>query len=295
MSTCWWARTTTTSGTGAGPQTRRTRSATAPPTTRPESRPRSAIARSIAGQPIHPRRSILLAFWDREEDGLLGSKYYTQHPLVPLAQTVAYVNFDIQGANVRPSLRNTTFAIVPESGGAALQQAVRAANAEHSLDAVLLSAVFGQNRSDYVAFLGVGVPSVFFSDATGPCYHTAQDELGVVDFRKLDQQIATALDVTKDIADAGTRPGFVANAPVATFDDALALARVAERLWNDRDLFTAEDRALLATARTDIQGIIDRGRAAFDDAAVGTLLSRAASTVSILTHGECDGFVAPPS
>ena len=151
------------------------------------------------------------------------------------------------------------------------------------------------NRSDYVAFLGVGVPSVFFSDATGPCYHTAQDELSVVDFRKLDQQIAIALDVTKDIAGAGTLPGFVANAPVATFDDALVLARVAERLWDDRDLFTAEDRALLATARTDIQGIIDRGRTAFDDAALGTLLSRAASTVSILTHGECDGFVAPPT
>ena len=39
------------------------------------------------------------------------------NPLVPLAKTVAYVNFDIQGANLLPSLRNTTFAIASESGG----------------------------------------------------------------------------------------------------------------------------------------------------------------------------------
>ena len=32
------------------------------------------------------------------------------------------------------------------------------------------------------------MPNVFFSDSTGPCYHTAQDEVGVVDFWKLDQQ-----------------------------------------------------------------------------------------------------------
>src|SRR5829696_6396176 len=53
-----------------------------------------AIARSIARNPT--RRSVIVAFWDREEDGLLGSLAYTQSPLVPLADTVGYVNFDIQ-------------------------------------------------------------------------------------------------------------------------------------------------------------------------------------------------------
>ena len=40
-----------------------------------------------------------------------------------------------------------------------------------------MSAIFGQGRSDYVNFTGVQVPNVFFSDSTGPCYHTAQDEV----------------------------------------------------------------------------------------------------------------------
>ena len=71
----------------------------------------------------------------------------------------------------------------------------------------MLSTIFGQGRSDYVSFLGASVPSVFFTDATGPCYHTAQDEIDIVDFDKLDQQIAIALRVTRDLANAATRRG----------------------------------------------------------------------------------------
>jgi hypothetical protein len=254
-----------------------------------------SIARSIADQPTPPRRSILVAFWDREEDGLRGSAYYTQHPIVPLAATVAYVNFDIQGANLRPSLRNTTFAVAAESGGAALQDVVRSAIGEQTLDGVMLSTVFGQGRSDYVPFLGVSVPSVFFTDATGPCYHTAQDEPGVVDFTKLDRQISIALRVTRDLSDTATPPLFIAGTPVATYDDALALARVAERLWGDRDLFSSDDRALIAKTRVDVTAIVDKGRSAFGPTELAALLSGAAATVTVLTHGDCDGFLAPSS
>ena len=48
---------------------------------------------------------MIVALWDAEEDGLLGSAAYVADPIVPLAQTVAYVNFDIQGTNIAPSLR----------------------------------------------------------------------------------------------------------------------------------------------------------------------------------------------
>ena len=53
---------------------------------------------------------MVIALWDAEEDGLLGSAAYLANPLVPLAQTVAYVNFDIQATNISPSLRNVTVA-----------------------------------------------------------------------------------------------------------------------------------------------------------------------------------------
>ena len=106
---------------------------------------------------------------------------------------MSYVNFDIQGSNLLPSLRNTTFAVASETGGARFQEIVRAAIGEQSLDTSLFSSIFGQFRSDYANLINVGVPSVFFTDSTGPCYHTAQDDPSVVDFYKLEQQTATAL------------------------------------------------------------------------------------------------------
>src|SRR5262245_39146794 len=55
-----------------------------------------AVGRALARLATPPRRSVVFALWDAEEDGLVGSAWYVNHPLVPLAQTRAYVNLDIQ-------------------------------------------------------------------------------------------------------------------------------------------------------------------------------------------------------
>jgi hypothetical protein len=251
------------------------------------------IGRAIAAQPTKPRRSVILALWDREEDGLLGSLHYVQNPLVPLADTVAYVNFDIQGANLLPSLRNTSFAIASETGGSRFQDIVRTAIGDRALDTGVLSSVFGQGRSDYVNFISRSVPSVFFTDATGPCYHTVDDEIGIVDFPKLDIQIATALAVTRELATTSDPPGFVAGTPAATFDDAVVIARAVNRAWVDRERFSEADQQTFATIRANVLKIVADGREAFDAADVGTLLGGSATLVSLLTRGECDGFLSP--
>jgi hypothetical protein len=251
------------------------------------------IGRAIAAQPTKPRRSVVLALWDQEEDGLVGSRYYTDHPLVPLADTVGYVNFDIQGANLSPSLRNTSFAVAPESGGDRLEQIVRSAINAGPLDTELLSSIFGQNRSDYVSFLAKQVPSVFFTDATGPCYHTNDDEIGVVDFGKLDQQTAIALRVTRELANTDAPPTFASGTPLVSYSDAVVLQRVMERLWRDRDRFSAEDQQTLSDIRADLTQIVVDGRAAFGSDDASTVLGHAATVViSILPKGDCDGFLS---
>jgi Zn-dependent M28 family amino/carboxypeptidase len=121
-----------------------------------------------------PRRSVILAFWDAEEDGLRGSAHYVANPLVPLADTVGYINFDILGSNLLPSLRGFSIAVGAESGGAGLVAGVDAASATESLDVRQFSEVFGQGRSDHANLIAAGVPSVFFTDSTGPCYHSGR-------------------------------------------------------------------------------------------------------------------------
>jgi len=54
------------------------------------------IARELAALPAgeRPRRSILFLTVTAEEQGLLGSEYYAQHPLYPLTKTLADINID---------------------------------------------------------------------------------------------------------------------------------------------------------------------------------------------------------
>jgi Peptidase family M28 len=251
-----------------------------------------AIARSIGAQ--HTRRSVVIGLWDSEEDGLVGSRSYANAPLYPIADTVGYVNFDIQGANLSPSLRNTSFAIAAETGGPRLRGIVQSAIDASSLGTEQLSTIFGQGRSDHVNFIGKQVPTVFFSDATGPCYHTNDDETGIVDFGKLGLESGIALRVTRELANTDTPPAFASGTPVATFADAVALRGTIELLWQDRDRFSASDQATLADVRADLAQIVADGEPAFGSDDVSTLLSDAATVVnSILVKGPCDGFLTP--
>ena len=56
------------------------------------------MARAYKPLTTPPRRSILFLSVTGEEQGLLGSQYYAEHPLYPLARTAVDINMD--GMNV---------------------------------------------------------------------------------------------------------------------------------------------------------------------------------------------------
>ncbi len=53
-----------------------------------------AAATAARALPTAPRRTLVFAAVTAEEAGLLGARYYAQHPVVPLARTLANVNMD---------------------------------------------------------------------------------------------------------------------------------------------------------------------------------------------------------
>lgn len=248
-------------------------------------------ARSIAQLEPGPSRSVMFAFWDLEEDGLLGSIEFVNNPIIPLADIVTYVNFDIQGSNLLPSLRNFSAAVGAESGGPALQAIVDHAIDATSLDTRQLSAIFGQGRSDYQPFLSKSVPTVFFSDSTGPCYHTAQDDMSNLDQKKLARQAQTARRIVRTLAATNTRPTFVPGTPLATFQDAEVILDLLILAETDFDRFTATQQAQALAFRASLQVVVDEGPANFDSNDINSLLGAAVSTVSMLSTGECDGFL----
>ncbi|HEY8537438.1 MAG TPA: M28 family metallopeptidase [Steroidobacteraceae bacterium] len=57
-----------------------------------------AIGKAMKALPKPPRRSIMLLFVAAEEQGLLGSQYYAEHPTVPPGKIAANINYD--GGNI---------------------------------------------------------------------------------------------------------------------------------------------------------------------------------------------------
>jgi aminopeptidase YwaD len=55
------------------------------------------LARLFASQKLRPRRTIVFMAFSGEEEGLLGSNYYVNHPILPLANTIAMINMDMIG------------------------------------------------------------------------------------------------------------------------------------------------------------------------------------------------------
>jgi Zn-dependent M28 family amino/carboxypeptidase len=252
------------------------------------------ILRNLANRPTPPRRSVIFAFWDREEDGLLGSRFFVDNPLVPLSAITTYVNFDIQGANLRPSVRNITFAIGSETGGPVLTQAVASAKQASTLDTRQLSLIFGLGRSDHAVLAGRNVPTVFFSDATGPCYHTNDDEVAVVDIPKLHEQSKTAQRLAIDLADRDDKPTFVTGLPLATFADAQSVQSLVHQFEPDIGTFSPADQQTLLARIATIDSVVAAGPAEFDNDAMTSMLLAANDIVNLLTTGPCDGFLAPP-
>ncbi len=55
------------------------------------------LARLLSTQNPKPRRTIVFIAFSGEEEGLIGSSYYVNHPIVPLANTIAMINMDMIG------------------------------------------------------------------------------------------------------------------------------------------------------------------------------------------------------
>lgn len=232
------------------------------------------------------RRGLIVAFWDGEEDGLVGSRRYVDDPVIPLGQTVAYINFDIQGASMLPAMSNNTVLVGPETGGPVLVDAAARATDASTLDYATLSLVFGQRRSDHAVLVDAGVPSLFFSDGNNGCYHTVLDDIDHYEADKHLLQIAAAESVVDDLLASPERPEIVTDAPLSTFADAKQLLTLVKS--GGSDLVRLPNDVVAATAFLEaLNDVVGAGPEAYDDAAAAIVFSGAAQLLGGLADSEC--------
>lgn len=147
-----------------------------------------AIGRAVAAAP--DRRSSLFIWHGSEERGLMGSRWYVKHPIVPLKSIVAVLNGDMIGRN-DPDTASLLGAVGPHVNSPELVAAALKANETVTKFKIDSSWDDPQHRegwyfrSDHHSYSCVGVPAIFYTTLLHPDYHTPRDNPDRIDIAKL--------------------------------------------------------------------------------------------------------------
>jgi Zn-dependent M28 family amino/carboxypeptidase len=163
------------------------------------------LAEAFSRPGARTKRSMIFLTVSGEEKGLWGSRYFSEHPTVPLGQLVADINLDMLGRN----WADTIVAIGKEHSdlGATLER-VNAAHPE--LRMVAIDDRWPEERfyfrSDHYNFARKGVPVLFFFNGVHEDYHRVSDSPEKIDSEKESRILKLLFYLGQDIGNAPRRP-----------------------------------------------------------------------------------------
>lgn len=194
------------------------------------------LARLFASQ--RPRRSIVFIAFGGEEEGLLGSDYYVNHPIVPLANTVAMINMDmigrmkdqrlviggvgtasewrslIESANLLQSITVTASGrasvprgqvpLVVASNGRTVVSSDSAKQFQLSLSED------GFGPSDHSSFYKKQIPVLFFWTGTHEDYHKPSDTADKINYEDHSRVVGMVARIVRSLDGGEKRPTFMA-------------------------------------------------------------------------------------
>jgi Zn-dependent M28 family amino/carboxypeptidase len=156
------------------------------------------VARALAAGPA-PKRTVVILLTTGEEVGLLGTRWYIDHPVVPLDRTVADLQVEMIG---RPDSMagGTGRAWLTGYERSTLGDSLAAAGIPIIPDPRPAQRFF--ERSDNIAFAWRGIPAHTLSSyGMHREYHTPFDEVSRIDFNHLAQVIDATTRAARVLAD----------------------------------------------------------------------------------------------
>jgi Zn-dependent M28 family amino/carboxypeptidase len=159
-----------------------------------------------------PKRSILFLHVTGEEHGLLGSKYYADHPIFSMANTVANLNIDMIGrCDPENCGKDYVYAIGSEMLSSDLKKINETANKE-TVNLELNYKYDDPNdknrlyyRSDHYNFAKYGVPVVFYFDGIHEDYHKPTDTPDRIDYTALKKRTQLVFATAWELANRKDR------------------------------------------------------------------------------------------
>ncbi|MEB0249875.1 M28 family peptidase, partial [Mucilaginibacter sp. 5B2] len=174
-----------------------------------------------------PRRSVLFLGNVGEEKGLLGSEWYTDHPVYPLANTIADLNIDMIGRVGeeyigKPDSANYVYSIGSAMLSTDLHDIGEAANNNYTK--MKLDYKYDDPndpnqfyyRSDHYNFAKHGVPIIFYFNGVHADYHGLGDEVSKINFPLLVKRARLAFYTGWELANRDARPVVDKKSPAPT-------------------------------------------------------------------------------
>jgi Zn-dependent M28 family amino/carboxypeptidase len=155
------------------------------------------IARAMTANKLKPRRSILFMTFFGEEMGLLGSRFLTDHPPVPLPDMVSELQMDMVGRDSDGVQNGDRRRVDVATENVDTIRLVGSKRISTELDRVIqeenkfigfkfkYDAEDVYTRSDHYNFAAKGIPIAFLFDGFHPDYHRPTDTIDKIDWLKL--------------------------------------------------------------------------------------------------------------
>jgi hypothetical protein len=139
-----------------------------------------------------PDRSIIFLLVSGEEKGLLGSKFYTDYPIIPLEDIMVDVNIDMVG---RTDDKHVNPRYIYVIGADRMSTTLHDVNEDVNKRFENLELDYTYNaeddpnryyyRSDHYNFAIKGIPAIFFFNGTHADYHRPSDTIDKIQFDKM--------------------------------------------------------------------------------------------------------------
>ncbi len=164
-----------------------------------------------------PKRTVLFAFWDAEEKGLLGSEHWVQYPTVALSRIRLTINTDMIGR-----VRDRRLIIWGTRTAPGLRRFV----SEQNHGALTVTFPWEVRRdSDHYPFYTRSIPFLMLHSGKHEEYHRPTDDPETLNFQGLEEASRLLFRLVRQAADAPKLPQFRGDA----FEETKAVRIQAER------------------------------------------------------------------
>jgi hypothetical protein len=161
-----------------------------------------------------PKRSILFMTVVGEEKGLLGSEWYSEHPVFPLEKTITDLNIDMIGRVDEAHKDNPEYIYI--IGSDMLSSDLNAIGIKANDDNIKINLDMTYNnrtdpnqfyyRSDHYNFAKHGIPVIFYFSGVHADYHQPGDEVSKINFDLLSKRAQLVYYTAWELANGAKRP-----------------------------------------------------------------------------------------